>query len=148
VSNWKWFNEKDDPLIVGEDPEVISGLDAARQQTVDEDPAHKGTPIVLTSGRRSMDSEIHLNGGVQDSSHLPHPPPDGVAKGVDIAVGNDQEMGAILAGLMSAGKFRRIGLYYRENADGSKTWTHIHADKDPDLFAKTGPCVWLKKEAN
>jgi hypothetical protein len=148
MSTWKWFSIEKDPLIAGVDPEITSGLEAARQEGVDEDPNHKGVPIVLASGRRPLDAELHLHGGVQDSSHLPHPPPDGLAKGVDVAVGSDQEMGVILAGLLSAGKFRRIGLYYRENVDGTKTWTHVHVDKDPDLFAKTGPVVWLKKEEN
>lgn len=148
MSTWKYFNADSDPLIVGEDPEVISGLDAARQQGIDEDPQHKGVPIILTSGRRSMDSELHLGGGVQDSSHLPHPPPDGLALGVDVAVASDQDMGVILCGLIAAGGFRRIGLYYRENADGTLTWTHIHVDKDPDLYAKTGTVVWLRKEQN
>lgn len=148
MSTWKYFNEESDPLIIGVDPEIISGLDAGRQQTVDEDPEHKGVPIILTSGRRSLDSELHLGGGVKDSSHLPHPPPDGLAKGVDVAVGSDQDMGYILCGLIASGKFRRIGLYFKKNSDGSLTWTHIHVDKDPDLFSKTGPVIWLKEEQN
>lgn len=146
MNNWKWFNPTEDPLIVGVDPEVVSGLDAARQQTVDEDPAKKGTPINLTSGLRSAAAEACLGGGVKDSSHLPHPP-NGLCMGVDIGVSSDQQMGAILAGLFCQG-FRRIGLYYKEAPNGSKIWTHIHADKDVALMAETGPAVWLLKEVN
>lgn len=122
MNNWKWFNEKDDPLIIGLDPQLVSMLDAARNVA--------GVPFKITSGKRSAEGNSILKGAVADSSHL-------TGKAVDLAVGGSREYFLMLKGLYAAG-FRRVGQYM--NAVGDDV-IHLHVDidetKDQDvLFSK------------
>lgn len=109
-------------------PELWAMLDAARQKA--------GIPFIITSGKRTPDQESALKGGVRDSSHI-------TGWGVDLAVTDDHSLCLILIGLFSAG-FKRVGIYH----DSAMRPTHIHADADPDLLAKTNEACWLLLEQN
>ena len=102
-----------DAEVEGLDPELVELLNQARGLA--------GVPFVITSGRRSEESNQNAV-GVKDSAHL-----KGLA--VDLRARESLNRFKILRGLICAG-FERIGLY-----DG-----HIHADIDTDKIA---PVCWL-----
>lgn len=134
MSNWHWFNpDTTDPNLKGVDPGTISKLDVARQWTVDNDPAKKGTPMQITRGKCDLQHEMALGGGVSDSSHIS-------GHGVDIALNDDFSLCLMVLGLGIAG-FRRIGIYH----DVTMRPTHLHVDDDPNLPPIT---MWLKIEQN
>lgn len=122
VSKWAYFTEKE---VEGLDSELVSKLDTARKAA--------GIPFVISSGRRTIEQETALKGGVRNSSHV-----KGLA--VDLKCGSDQALFLMLRGLMAAG-FERIGIYH----DEKQIPHHIHADIDASLPPK---CVWLKLEQN
>lgn len=107
------------------DPELWAMLDMARDKA--------GVPFIITSGKRTVDQETALKGGVRDSAHIK-------GLGVDIATGNDNLLCLILSGLFIAG-FRRIGIYH----DSQMVPHHIHADIDPDLPPNV---CWILLEQN
>lgn len=84
-------------------PELIDKLNTARHVA--------GVPFVITSGKRSPESNEKAM-GVETSSHL-----SGLA--VDLSVSDGASRFAILKGLLAAG-FVRIGAYD----------AHVHADLD------------------
>ncbi len=126
MSTWKWFNEKDDPLIIGLDPELVSMLDNARNIA--------GTPFVISSGKRSVEGNSILKGAVSDSSHL-------TGKAVDLAVGGSREYFLMMKGLYAAG-FRRIGQYLNATGDDA---VHLHVDIDE---SKDQDVIFSKREQN
>ena len=127
IIGWKWFNEKDDPLIVGLDPQLISMLDMARDKA--------GIPFVITSGKRTAQQEAELKGGVKDSTHL-------LGLAVDLECNVDNALCLMLKGLFAAG-FRRIGLYH----DALFQPRHLHVDIGP-MPDYPQDCMWLKLEEN
>lgn len=129
MNKWNFFNEKDDPLIVGLDTELMAKLDLARSKA--------GVPFRITSGLRTQDQNAALNGAAKDSPHL-----KGLA--VDVSVSGDARiLNRVLFGLFAAG-FDRIGIYFR--AEGKKLIpVHIHVDLD----SSKAPCVtWCELEQN
>ena len=140
MKNWKWFDLAKEPILQGVDPEVISLLDVARQKTVEIDPAGKGCPFVITSGRRTVEANAALKDSASRSAHIPRPPSE-YSTAVDIACVDWQGAAFIVMGLILAG-FRRIGIYYKP--DGStKIPTHIHGDRATDLPT---PALWVTEE--
>jgi len=109
-------------------PETWAMADSAR--------GISGVPYIITSGLRTVAEETALRGGVRDSAHIS-------GYGFDLACTDGKMLCLILLGLLRAG-FLRIGIY----VDAAFNPTHIHADNDPDLLAKTGPCIWIKREQN
>lgn len=101
---YKYFNEKQDPKMIGLDTNLMIMLDKARDLA--------GVPFVITSGKRDLYTNLECK-GIKDSSHL-----KGLA--CDIECENDVQQFFILKGAYNAG-FTRIGL-------GKQ---HIHLDIDP-----------------
>lgn len=122
MTRWAYFSEKE---VEGLDSELVSKLDTARKAA--------GIPFVITSGKRTVEQETALKGGVRDSAHI-----KGLA--VDLECGSDQNLFLMLRGLMAAG-FERIGVYH----DAKLIPRHIHVDIDTSLPPKV---VWLKMEQN
>lgn len=124
VSNYHYFN--DEEVAKWQlDPELWAMLDMARDKA--------GVPFIITSGRRTIEQETALKGGVRDSAHI-----NGL--GVDIATGDDNRLCLILSGLFITG-FRRIGIYH----DAQFVPHHIHADIDKTLPPNV---CWLLLEQN
>jgi zinc D-Ala-D-Ala carboxypeptidase len=100
---YKYFNELQDPRMVGLDKKLMSMLDNAREIA--------GLPFCITSGVRSVYTNNQA-GGVEDSSHL-----KGLA--CDIECNTSYSAFHIIRGALQAG-FSRIGI-----GKG-----HIHLDID------------------
>lgn len=100
---YNYFNEKQDPKMIGLSAELMEKLDKAREIAK--------IPIIITSGLRSIEKNKKV-GGVADSSHL-----NGLACDLDCIDSNTRFK--IISGLIGAG-IQRIGI-----ADD-----HIHADVD------------------
>ncbi len=128
---WTYFNEKEDPLIVGLDTELMAKLDAARGKS--------GVPFVITSGTRTPEHNAQLIGSVCGSAHL-----TGLA--VDLACQDDHMLFSMISGLVQAG-FRRYGIYVAQCSDNPTKLVprHIHADIDPD---KPLDDTWVMIERN
>lgn len=128
---FKYFNETDDPLIVGLSDQLLLMLDSAR--------GIAGKPFLITSGKRSPEENSVLKGAVADSSHL-----TGLA--VDLHVEDQFHLFAMVKGLQEAG-FLRIGLYYAPAPDNPSNLLpkHIHVDIDPD---KPQDIIFTKVEQN
>lgn len=140
MRNWKWFDLTKEPILQGVDPEVISLLDIARQKTIELDPNGKGTPFIVTSGRRTPDENAALADSAKRSAHIPRPPSE-YATAVDLRCIDWRSAALMVFGLVLAG-FRRIGIYYKY--DGStKIPTHIHGDMASDL---PQPALWITEE--
>ncbi len=137
AGNWKWFNEKEDPKIVGVEPEMISKADFARSKS--------GIPFIVTSGLRNIEENIKVKGGLK-SSHLPNA--NGLAMGMDFACSNDHELWSMLFGLYMAG-FRRMGIYFTRCSNNPTKLipTHIHADIMDDP-AHPIEILWSELEQN
>jgi zinc D-Ala-D-Ala carboxypeptidase len=100
---YKYFNEKEDPKMIGISEDLMEMLDNAREIA--------GVPFIITSGVRSL-AENNAVGGVEDSSHL-----YGLA--VDLRCADSENRFHIVKGLLVAG-LERIEI----------TSDHIHADID------------------
>ena len=111
---YNWFNEKEDPLMIGLSPALLLMLDKAR--------AFAEVPFIITSGVRTLAEEIKL-GGVENSAHL-----YGLA--CDLRCHDSISRYKMLYGLYMAG-FKRIGI-------DSK---HIHVDIDD---TKAHNVFWLE----
>jgi hypothetical protein len=99
----KYFNEKDDPKMIGVSKKLMLMLDNARN--------FARVPFIITSGVRSLEENIRV-GGVEDSAHL-----YGLA--VDLRCDTSRTRYKMLFGLFGAG-FKRIEIGR----------THIHVDID------------------
>lgn len=101
----KYFNEIEDPKMVGLDKDLMNKLDKARN--------FANIPFIITSGVRTLYTN-QQTGGVEDSSHL-----KGLA--CDISAETSRERFLIIWSALSVG-IRRIGI-------GK---THIHLDIDEE----------------
>lgn len=95
--------------VEGLAPELVDKLNSARHVA--------GTPFIITSGKRSIESNERAM-GVESSSHL-----KGLA--VDLRVTGDDTRYLMVKGLLAAG-FTRIGVYN----------LHIHVDIDTEKNAE------------
>ena len=110
MSKWIHFTDIE---VLGLDPELVSKLDSARHVA--------GIPFVITSGKRTLNSNTD-SGGVEDSSHL-----SGLA--VDLRASASGDRYLIVSALLRAG-FKRIGVYNK----------HVHCDLD---LAKPQNVMWI-----
>lgn len=135
---WHYFNEKDDPLIVGLEPELVSKLDMARGKA--------GIPFVLSSGLRTSDQNASLSGSAHDSAHLPDA--NGLSQAVDLVCEDDHALWTMLFGLYMAG-FRRMGVYVTKCVDNPNRLIprHIHADLADDPLHPL-EVIWVNIEQN
>ncbi len=126
----KYFNEKDDPLIIGLTDELLMHLDSAREIA--------GIPFLITSGKRTADGNSVLKGAVADSAHL-------TGQAVDLHVEDDFHFYKMMMGLTRAG-FRRFGLYFAVDPVSKILMPrHIHVDVD---LSKPQDVVFTKIEQN
>lgn len=109
-NNWHYFNEKQDPMIIGLDQELMAGLDRARHVA--------GIPFVILSGKRTSEENL-LVGGVYDSAHL-------TGHAVDLRCRDSVECFKIVRALLTNGNFNRIVIGIHQ--DG--TFHNIHVDND------------------
>lgn len=132
----KYFNPKEDPLIIGVGDDLMAMLDMARGRS--------GIPYTLTCGLRTPDKNAGLKGAVCDSAHLPDAM--GFCHAVDLACPDDHSLFCIVFGLLMAG-FRRIGIYVtRCDSDPMKLIPrHIHVDDD---MTKPLDVIWVLIEQN
>ncbi len=138
TGNWAYFNEKDDPLITGLEPELISMLDVARGKS--------GIPFTISSGLRSPEKNASLAGSAQLSAHLPDA--NGLSLAVDLVCEDDHALWSMYFGLVQAG-FRRIGLYFAICSDNPKRLVprHIHVDISVDAQHPL-EVTWCQLEQN
>jgi len=100
---YKYFNEKDDPNMIGLHDKLMMMLDNAR--------AFAGIPFIITSGLRTKEKNEKV-GGVSNSAHL-----TGLA--CDLRCNNSKNRYSIVYALLMAG-FKRIEI----------NSAHIHVDID------------------
>lgn len=138
MSNWHYFTEKDDPLIIGLQPELVSMLDVARGKS--------GIPFVISCGLRTPEKNASLKGAVSDSAHLPDE--NGLSRAVDLVCEDAHQLWSILFGLYMAG-FRRIGIYYTVCQDNPNKLIprHIHVDIATDMNHPL-EVLWSSREQN
>lgn len=130
VGKYQWFSDTE---TEGMDADFMVKLVAARNKTVEFDPAGEGVPFRGTSWRRSPSKNKSVIGAVPDSSHLS-------GLGMDMRVYSTQEVGIIVAALLACG-INRIGIY----VDDSWQPVHIHCDGDS---SKVHPDIFIKREQN
>lgn len=100
---YKYFNEKQDPNMIGVNAELMIMLDKARGLAY--------IPFIITSGVRSIEHNLNV-GGVENSAHL-----SGLA--VDLQC-NSSEMRYIMLFCLLIAGFKRVEI----------TNGHIHVDID------------------
>lgn len=133
---FKYFNPKDDPQMVGLADAFMSRLDDAR--------GFSGVGFTIVDGLRQPEHNASLKGAVKDSAHLPDA--QGVAHAADLAIGDDHRLFCVLLGVIKAG-FRRIGIYVARDPDNPTRFIphHMHVDDD---MTKPVECVWILLEQN
>lgn len=137
MSNFHYFNDEEVArwkLVT----QLWAMLDMMRSKTVTS-IFPNGVPIILTSGRRTLDGNSVLKGAVPDSSHL-------TGEGCDMWVQDAAHYFALLKGAYAAG-FRRMGHYYAIDPADPNTFIprHLHLDIDA---TKPQDCSWVKREQN
>lgn len=133
---FKHFNTKDDPLIVGVADSTMSRTDDARE--------FAGVPFEITCGCRTPEHNAVLKGAVADSAHLAGP--DGFCHALDLKCEDDHVLFCMLLGIIKAG-FHRIGIYVTKCVDNPNRLIprHLHIDDDP---TKPPEVVWILMEQN
>lgn len=115
---WNYFNEQQDPFIVGLDTEFMATLDRARHAAE--------IPFIVTSGKRSF-IENEKAGGVSDSAHLS-------GHAADIRCRNSHEAYAIINGALTAGINRIVvGIRLDSTEVRGFRYHNIHLDDSKDL---------------
>jgi hypothetical protein len=116
--SYKYFNVKDDPMIIGVDEKTMRLADAARERS--------GIPWTVTSGKRTPDQNAADANSVKDSAHL-------TGQALDIRCTDYHQFWAMVFGLMNTGA-RRMGIYFKTCSDNPTKLipTHLHIDTDPD----------------
>lgn len=121
----KVFSEAE---VAGLQPSTVTKLIIARLKS--------GVPFIITSGKRTPETNAGLSGAVGDSSHLS-------GHAVDLHVFDDAHFNVLIAGLNAAG-ITRMGFYYA--LEGTKLIPrHIHVDDD---VTKPQNVTWSLIEQN
>lgn len=133
---FKYFNPKDDPQMVGLSDAFMSRLDDAR--------GFAGVGFAIVDGVRSPAKNASLKGAVSDSAHLPDA--QGFGHAADLEIGDDHRLFCMLLGIIKAG-FRRIGIYVAQDPNNPSRFIphHMHVDDD---MTKPVEVVWILLEQN
>ena len=119
-NKFTYFNEKQDPKIIGLDQEFMASLDRARHAA--------GIPFIITSGLRSFIDNENA-GGVRDSAHL-------TGHAADIRCRNSEQAFKIIKGALIAGLNRIIiGIVLDKNELSGFRYHNLHLDDSKELPA-------------
>ena len=118
----RYFTEEE---IAGLDPELIAMLDRARHKA--------GIPFIITSGRRSIESN-DAAGGVSDSAHVS-------GRAVDLRCHNSEGCFKIIDALLDEGATRIVIGIKPSGKNTDEFYHNIHVDNDP---TKPSPVLSVK----